>query len=125
METPPVKGSPEPRGPTIVVGYDGSEASRAVVTFAARRAGRRGRVFVVHAFDLPPDFLESPNYDSLLGAPVSTTHVVASSVVGAGRRRWQHIHWSVAREMGVAWLTTIPATAALAALLVAGWRGLL
>jgi nucleotide-binding universal stress UspA family protein len=68
METPPVKGSPEPRGPTIVVGYDGSEASRAAVRFAARRAGRRGRVFVVHAFDLPPDFLGAPNYDSLLGA---------------------------------------------------------
>jgi hypothetical protein len=43
--------------PTIVVGYDGSEASRAAVTFAARRAGRSGRVFVVHDFDLPPDFL--------------------------------------------------------------------
>jgi inorganic phosphate transporter, PiT family len=63
---------------------------------------------------------------SLLGAPVSTTHVVASSVVGvgAGRRRWQHIHWTVVRDMGIAWLTTIPATAALAALLVAGWRWL-
>jgi len=33
-----------------------------------RRVGRRGRVFVVHAFDLPPDFLGAPNYDSLLGA---------------------------------------------------------
>jgi len=63
---------------------------------------------------------------SLLGAPVSTTHVVASSVVGvgAGRGRWQHIHWTVVRDMGIAWLTTIPATAALAALIVAGWRGL-
>jgi nucleotide-binding universal stress UspA family protein len=68
MDTPLVKGSIERHGPTIVVGYDGSEASRAAVTFAARRAGRGGRVFVVHAFDLPPDFLGSPNYDSLLGA---------------------------------------------------------
>jgi nucleotide-binding universal stress UspA family protein len=68
MDTPLLKGSIERHGPTIVVGYDGSEASRAAVTFAARRAGRRGRVFVVHAFDLPPDFLGSPNYDSLLGA---------------------------------------------------------
>ena len=54
------------RRPTIVVGYDGSEASRAAVTFAARRAGRSGRVFVVHAFDLPPDFLGHPNFDALL-----------------------------------------------------------
>jgi len=50
----------------IVVGYDGSEASRAAVTVAARRAGRRGRVFVVHAYELPPDFLGSPNFDRLL-----------------------------------------------------------
>lgn len=54
---------------------------------------------------------------SLAGAPVSTTQVVASSIVGvgAGRRRWHHVHWSVVRDMGVAWLITIPATAALAA----------
>lgn len=63
---------------------------------------------------------------SLGGAPVSSTHVVASSVVGAGvgRRRWGRIRWAVVREMGIAWLTTIPATGALAAVLVAAWRWL-
>jgi PiT family inorganic phosphate transporter len=63
---------------------------------------------------------------SLIGGPVSTTHVVASSVVGigAGRRRWQHIHWAVVRAIGIAWLTTIPATAAIAAVTVLAWRGL-
>ena len=50
----------------IVVGYDGSEASRAAVTMAARRAGRDGIVFVVHAYELPPDFLGSPNFERLL-----------------------------------------------------------
>ena len=50
----------------IVVGYDGSEASRAALTLAARRAGRRGKVFVVHAYELPPDFLGSPNFERLL-----------------------------------------------------------
>ena len=50
----------------IVVGYDGSEASRAAVTMAARRAGRNGIVFVVHAYELPPDFLGSPNFERLL-----------------------------------------------------------
>jgi inorganic phosphate transporter, PiT family len=62
---------------------------------------------------------------SLLGGPVSTTHVVASSVVGigVGRRRWRHIHWAVVTAMGTAWLTTIPATAALAAVTVTIWRG--
>jgi inorganic phosphate transporter, PiT family len=61
---------------------------------------------------------------SLIGAPISTTHVVASSVVGigVGRRRWHHIRWVVVREMGMAWLTTIPATAVVAALAYILWR---
>ena len=61
---------------------------------------------------------------SLIGAPVSTTQVVASSVVGTGggRRRWKHVRWQVVREMGVAWLTTIPAAALLAVLVLVIWR---
>ena len=45
---------------------------------------------------------------SLVGAPVSTTQVVASSVVGVGggRRRWHHVHWALVRQMGLAWLVT-------------------
>jgi nucleotide-binding universal stress UspA family protein len=54
------------RAPTIVVGYDGSDAGRAALLFAARQAGPGGRVFVVGAYELPPDFLGSPNYDRLL-----------------------------------------------------------
>jgi PiT family inorganic phosphate transporter len=63
---------------------------------------------------------------SLVGAPVSTTQVVASSVVGvgAGRRRWKHVRWQIVREMGVAWLTTIPAAAAMAVGVLLGWRAL-
>jgi PiT family inorganic phosphate transporter len=61
---------------------------------------------------------------SFLGAPVSTTHVVASSIVGigAGRRRWRHVRWSIVREMLVAWATTIPVCALLAALTLILWR---
>ena len=58
--------TPAERRPVIVVGYDGSAASRAAVTLAARRAGRKGLVFIVHAYELPPDFLGSPNFDRLL-----------------------------------------------------------
>ena len=63
---------------------------------------------------------------SLIGAPVSTTQVVASSVVGVGggRRRWRHVRWQIVREMGVAWLTTIPAAAALAVVVLLVWRAL-
>jgi PiT family inorganic phosphate transporter len=60
---------------------------------------------------------------SLVGAPASTTQVVASSVVGVGvgRRRWHHVHWAVVGQMGLAWLVTLPATAALAALVETLW----
>jgi PiT family inorganic phosphate transporter len=61
---------------------------------------------------------------TLLGAPVSTTQVVASSVVGAGtgRQRWHHVRWAVVRNMGVAWIVTVPATAALGACALSAWR---
>lgn len=61
---------------------------------------------------------------SIAGAPVSGTHVVASSVVGIGgsRRRWGRIRWAVVREIGIAWLTTIPATVALGAAGLGLWR---
>jgi nucleotide-binding universal stress UspA family protein len=53
-------------GPTIVVGYDGSPTSRAAVGYASRRAGADGRVFVVHAYGPPPDWLGSPYYQRVL-----------------------------------------------------------
>jgi len=61
---------------------------------------------------------------SLIGAPVSTTQVVTSAVVGVGggRRRWRHVHWAIVRHIGLAWLITIPATAALAGVALAIWR---
>ena len=60
-----------------------------------------------------------------LGAPVSTTQVVASSVVGVGggRRRWHHVRWSVVRSIALAWLLTLPASAALGAIMLVIWRG--
>ena len=61
---------------------------------------------------------------SFLGAPISTTHVVASSIIGigVGRRRWHHVRWAIVREMGIAWLTTIPAAALIAAIAFPIWR---
>ena len=63
---------------------------------------------------------------SLLGAPTSTTQVVASSVVGVGggRRRWRHVHWGIVRQMVLAWLITLPVCAALAASLFGLWAWL-
>jgi PiT family inorganic phosphate transporter len=61
---------------------------------------------------------------SIVGAPVSTSQVVASSVVGIGigRRRWRHVGWAVVRDIGLAWLTTMPAAAMLAIVSLPFWR---
>jgi inorganic phosphate transporter, PiT family len=61
---------------------------------------------------------------SLVGAPVSTTQVVASSVVGVGggRRRWRHVRWNVVRAIAFAWLLTLPAAAAIGAITLVVWK---
>ncbi len=63
---------------------------------------------------------------SLLGAPISTSQVVASSVVGAGlgKRGTRRVRWRVVREIGVAWITTLPAAGAIAAATLPLWRWL-
>ncbi|HEV7653140.1 MAG TPA: inorganic phosphate transporter [Mycobacteriales bacterium] len=49
--------------------------------------------------------------------PVSTTHVITSSVMGVGAtRRLSAVRWGVARSIGAAWVLTIPAAAVAAAL---------
>jgi inorganic phosphate transporter, PiT family len=51
------------------------------------------------------------------GLPVSTTHVVSGSVMGAGAtRRLSAVRWGVARSIAWAWILTVPASAILAAL---------
>jgi PiT family inorganic phosphate transporter len=59
-----------------------------------------------------------------VGAPVSTTQVLASSVVGSGlgRRRRRHIGWSIAVRIAVSWVVTLPVTALVAAALLPLWR---
>ena len=60
---------------------------------------------------------------AVVGGPVSTTHVVASSVVGVGTsRRWRHVRWPVVKEILLAWVVTLPATAVMAAVALPAWR---
>jgi PiT family inorganic phosphate transporter len=60
-----------------------------------------------------------------VGAPISTTHVVASSVVGVGAGdRSHHVRWSVATEIVEGWLLTLPGSAALGMLALVAWRGI-
>jgi PiT family inorganic phosphate transporter len=52
------------------------------------------------------------------GLPVSTTHVISSSVMGVGAtRRLSAVRWGVAGNIVFAWVLTIPAAAAVAALM--------
>jgi PiT family inorganic phosphate transporter len=54
---------------------------------------------------------------SLLGGPVSTTHVVSSSIMGVGAgQRISAVRWGVAKHIILAWFITIPASAAMAGL---------
>ena len=59
-----------------------------------------------------------------VGAPVSTTQIVSSSVVGIGlgRGRYRHVGWEIVRQILTAWITTIPAAAIIAALSLPVWR---
>ena len=60
-----------------------------------------------------------------LALPVSTTHVVSGAVMGAGAtRRLGAVRWGVARNILVAWMLTIPATAAMAAVFALGLKAL-
>lgn len=50
------------------------------------------------------------------GAPVSTTHVVVGSVMGVGSAdRYKMVNWSIAKEIVVAWVVTIPLSAGVSA----------
>ncbi len=52
---------------------------------------------------------------SHFGMPVSTTHVISSAIIGVGASdRFSAVRWGVAGNIVVAWVLTIPASAAVA-----------
>ena len=52
-----------------------------------------------------------------LHAPVSTTHTITSAIMGVGAtKRLSAVRWGVAKNIAIAWVLTIPAAAAVAAL---------
>jgi PiT family inorganic phosphate transporter len=54
------------------------------------------------------------------GIPVSTTHTITGAIVGVGAaRRVSSVRWSVANNIVIAWIITIPATAFIGALFYA------
>ncbi len=54
----------------------------------------------------------------VLHAPVSTTHTVTSAIMGVGAtKRLSAVRWGVAGNIATAWVLTIPASAAVAAVM--------
>jgi PiT family inorganic phosphate transporter len=56
----------------------------------------------------------------VFSAPVSTTHIITSAIMGSGAtRRFSAVRWGMARSIVTAWVLTLPAAAVVAA--VAYW----
>jgi PiT family inorganic phosphate transporter len=52
---------------------------------------------------------------SAMGMPTSTTHVITSSILGVGlSKRMSAVNWGIAHRILLAWVLTIPASAAVA-----------
>jgi PiT family inorganic phosphate transporter len=61
-----------------------------------------------------------------LHAPVSTTHTITSAIMGVGAtKRLSAVRWGVAKSIGAAWILTIPAAAAVAAVVYVALHALL
>jgi inorganic phosphate transporter, PiT family len=55
---------------------------------------------------------------SLTGGPVSTSHVISSTIMGIGAaERPNKVRWTIVREILTAWFLTIPASALLATII--------
>ena len=74
------------------------------------------RVRPLHALDSQLASAATVLGASLAGAPVSTTHVVATSIMGVGAAEHPRaVRWGKAGEIATTWIITIPAAASLAA----------
>jgi PiT family inorganic phosphate transporter len=75
------------------------------------------RIRPIHAFSSQVASTVVILGSALLGAPVSTTQVISSTIVGAGAaQRMPMVRWGTASQILVAWILTIPSTAILGAL---------
>lgn len=73
------------------------------------------RVRPLHALDSQFASAAVISGASVLGAPVSTTHVVSSTIMGIGAsERPKHVNWNKAGEIILTWIITLPGAAAMA-----------
>lgn len=78
---------------------------------------RMTKIDPVHGFSIETASAVTIIGSSLVGIPVSTTHVVSGSIMGSGSTMGaSRVRWGVARKIIWAWLITIPASAVVAAI---------
>ncbi|MCU0306888.1 MAG: inorganic phosphate transporter [Thermoleophilia bacterium] len=62
---------------------------------------------------------------ALMGGPVSTTHVVSSTIMGTGAaERPRSVGWETGKAMLFTWLVTVPSAAVMGALIWLVWAGI-
>jgi PiT family inorganic phosphate transporter len=70
----------------------------------------------VHGFSAETSAAGVISVASSFGAPISTTHVISAAILGVGSsKRLSAVRWGIAGRMVAAWLLTIPAAGAVAA----------
>lgn len=80
--------------------------------------GKFYRIRPIHSFTSQLTSMAVILSASLLGGPVSTTHVVSSSIIGVGAaQRKSQVRWGVMGDILIAWFLTVPVAAGIAALL--------
>jgi PiT family inorganic phosphate transporter len=80
--------------------------------------GKFYRIRPIHSFTSQLTSMVVILSASLFGGPVSTTHVVSSSIIGVGAaQRKSMVRWGVMSDILIAWFLTVPVTAGIAALL--------
>lgn len=92
-----------------------------------RTVGRKiFKIKPVHALVSQANSSLTVLFSTLLGAPVSSTQVITSGVMGVGTAENRKlVHWRVGKDLVVSWFLSIPVTMVLAAILVIALRSLL
>jgi inorganic phosphate transporter, PiT family len=70
----------------------------------------------IHGFAAETSAAAVISIASHFGAPISTTHIISTSVLGVGSsKRLSAVRWGIAGNMLIAWILTIPAAGCVAA----------
>ncbi|UYG98230.1 inorganic phosphate transporter [Cytobacillus firmus] len=81
--------------------------------------GKIFKIQPIHGFAADLSSFTVMQTATLLGVPVSTTHVSSSSVLGVGSaKRFRGVNWGVATRIITTWVITLPISALLAGIVV-------